>query len=58
MSKAAESLNKNIVKLSFRGITIKSILKFWIAWVFGVIAAEFTLSLWRNTEVDWESIEQ
>lgn len=32
---------------------MKSIIKFWIPWVIGVIIAMFIISLWRNSETDW-----
>ncbi|WP_181348011.1 hypothetical protein [Thalassobacillus sp. CUG 92003] len=34
----------------------KSVVKFWIAWVFGVVVAVFAISLWRNEPVDWGQI--
>ncbi|MFD2681793.1 hypothetical protein [Bacillus seohaeanensis] len=33
---------------------MKSTLKFCITWIIGVIIAVFTMSLWRNEEVDWQ----
>jgi Na+-transporting NADH:ubiquinone oxidoreductase subunit NqrC len=33
---------------------VKSTLKFCITWIIGVIIAVFTMSLWRNEEVDWQ----
>nr|WP_304217171.1 hypothetical protein [Fredinandcohnia onubensis] len=33
---------------------MKNTLKFCITWIVGVIIAVFTMSLWRNEEVDWK----
>jgi uncharacterized membrane protein YfcA len=33
---------------------VKNTLKFCITWIVGVIIAVFTMSLWRNEEVDWQ----
>jgi hypothetical protein len=33
---------------------VKNTLKFCITWIVGAIIAVFTMSLWRNEEVDWQ----
>lgn len=33
---------------------MKNTLKFCITWIVGVIITVFTMSLWRNEEVDWK----
>ncbi|WP_067729842.1 hypothetical protein [Oceanobacillus damuensis] len=33
---------------------MKNTLKFCITWIVGAIMAVFTMSLWRNEEVDWQ----
>lgn len=38
----------------FGGGIVKNTLKFCITWIVGVIIAVFTMSLWRNEEVDWK----
>ncbi|MDM5249032.1 MULTISPECIES: hypothetical protein [Lysinibacillus] len=34
-------------------MAIKSLFKYWICWIFGVLIAVFIKSLWENREVDW-----
>jgi hypothetical protein len=33
---------------------VKNTLKFCITWIVGAIIAVFTMSLWRDEEVDWQ----
>ena len=34
-------------------MAIKSLFKYWICWIFGVLITVFIKSLWENREVDW-----
>ncbi|SDJ99740.1 hypothetical protein [Sediminibacillus albus] len=45
-------------ELIFRGDyrLAKRLLKFWVSWVGGVIAAMFAMSLWKNEHMDWGHI--